>query len=436
METETQEQKSLPTQKNVILLSPPQKRKRDFSLLFTFLVGLFAGVAGGILIISLFLNSSVFSSFLFFSSQTPTLPSEELVPKESIDESEYEEKIVNAVKSASPAVVSIIISKDLPVFEKYYFYPFDWEEEFFFGPLIPQYRQKGVEKKEIGGGSGFIVSSDGLILTNKHVVSDLEAEYTVLTNEGQRYQAQVLARDPFQDIAILKVEPEEPLPVLKLGDSDQLEIGQTVIAIGNVLGEFRNSVSVGVISGLGRRITASGGGTVETLEDVIQTDAAINRGNSGGPLLNLKGEVIGINTAMALEAENVGFAIPINKAKRDIEQVKKEGKIIYPFLGVYHCLIDKEMQEKFNLPVDYGAWIGRDKNGNKAGVAVIPDSPAEKAGIKRDDIILEFNGEKITTDNPLTKIIIKYTPGDKVVLKVLRNKEELNLEVVLSERQE
>ncbi len=260
-----------------------------------------------------------------------------------------EQAVIKAAKGVSPAVVSIIISKDMPIVEEYYIEPF--------GFRVPQYRQKGVEKKEIGGGTGFVVSEDGLILTNKHVVLDEEAEYTVLTNDGQRFPAKVSDKDPFQDFAVLKINREQvidgqgghilkPFPVVKLGDSDKLKIGQTVIAIGNALGEFRNTVSVGVISGLGRTITASGGGLTERIEDVIQTDAAINQGNSGGPLLNLKGEVIAINVAKAEDAQNIGFAIPINYAKRDIEQIKTLGRIAYPFLGVYYTLITEQLKKE------------------------------------------------------------------------------------------
>ncbi|MBI4101559.1 MAG: trypsin-like peptidase domain-containing protein, partial [Candidatus Nealsonbacteria bacterium] len=306
-----------------------------------------------------------------------------------------------------------------------------------------QQRQKGVEKKEIGGGTGFIVSSDGLILTNKHVILDDEADYTVLTNDGKKFPAKVLAKDPVQDLAILKIDQEKTIdrdgkfsinqfPTLVLGDSEKLQTGQTVIAIGNALGEFQNTISVGVISGLGRTISASSGGLVETLEDVIQTDAAINKGNSGGPLLNLNGEVIGINTAMSVEGENIGFAIPINKAKRDIESVKASGKILYPFLGVRYILLSEESARQNNLPVDYGIWVQK----NQDGPAVFPDSAAEKAGILEGDIILEFNGEKITADNTLAKAISNYGPGDKVSLKILRGSQEINLEAVLGSREQ
>jgi len=346
----------------------------------------------------------------------------------------YEEAIINAVKETSPAVVSIIISKDVPVIEQYFFNPFkDFED--FFGPgfLIPQYRQKGTQKKEIGGGTGVIISPDGIVLTNKHVVSDENADYTIFTNDGKKFPAKVLAKDPVQDLAIIQIEDEKklkPFKSAKLGNSDNLEIGQTVIAIGNALGELRNTVSVGVISGLGRKITASDGAAIEVLEDVIQTDAAINRGNSGGPLLNLKGEIIGINVAMAEGGQNIGFSIPINKAKRSIEQVKKTGKIIYPFLGVNYVLIDEKIQKERNLPVDYGALIVK----SSSGWAVVPGSPAEKVGLKENDIVLEINNEKITVDNSLSKIVAKYNPGDKVILKVLKNKEEKIIEVVLGER--
>jgi serine protease Do len=220
--------------------------------------------------------------------------------------------------------------------------------------------------------------------------------------------------------------------VVKLGDSSKLQIGQTVIAIGNALGEFRNTVSVGVISGLGRTVTASGGGTAETLEDIIQTDAAINAGNSGGPLLNLKGEVIGMNTAMASGAENIGFALPINKAKKAIEQVKTQGKIVYPFLGVRYVLITDTIQKDNNLGASYGAWI---TSGDKEP-AVTPESAAETAGLKEGDIILEFNNEKITADNSLAKMIMNYNPGDKITLKILRKGEEKTIEATLGERSE
>jgi S1-C subfamily serine protease len=340
-----------------------------------------------------------------------------------------EEATVKAVNEAAQSVVSIIVTKDLPVFEQYFYSPFEEFKEF----QIPQYRQKGTEKTEIGGGSGFIISADGMILTNAHVVSETEADYTVLTNDGKKYPAKVLARDTIRDLAVLKIESNENFPTLKLGDSDKLQIGQTVIAIGNALGEFRNTVSVGVISGLGRTVTASGGGMIETIEDVIQTDAAINQGNSGGPLLNLRGEVIGVNFAMAQQAENIGFAMPINSAKKDIEQVKTLGKISYPFLGVRYILINEEIQKANNLSVSYGAWVQKGEQGESA---IFPGSVAEAAGIKEGDIILEFNGQKITTENSLAKIIMKYNPGDKITLKILRNGQEKNIEVTLGERSE
>ncbi|MCX6764859.1 MAG: trypsin-like peptidase domain-containing protein [Candidatus Nealsonbacteria bacterium] len=345
-----------------------------------------------------------------------------------------EEAVIDVVNRVSPAVVSIVISKDVPIIEEYYDNPFG---DFFgedFGLRIPQYRQKGTEKKEVGGGSGFIISEDGMILTNKHVVLDEEAEYTVLTNDGGKFSAKVLAKDPNQDLAIIKIEKKDSsFPKVQLGDSSNVKIGQTVIAIGNALGEFRNTISVGVISGLGRTVTAGGGSFVETIEDVIQTDAAINKGNSGGPLLNLKGEVIGINTATVLDAQNISFSIPVNKAKRDIEQVKSSGKIVYPFIGVYYTLITKELKEKYNLPFDYGAWIGRDKTGKETKEVVLAGSPAEKAGLKKDDIILELNNEKITTENSLAEIILKYNPGDKVTLKISRDNQEKNIDIVLGE---
>jgi len=348
-----------------------------------------------------------------------------------------EEAIIKVVEEVSPAVVSIIISKDVPIFEEYYTSPLEELEEFFdegFEFRVPQYRQKGTEKKEVGGGSGFIISEEGMIITNKHVVLDEKADYTVFTNDGRKFPAKVLARDPFQDLAIIKIEEEETsFPVAKLGDSSNLKIGQTVVAIGNSLGEFRNTVSVGVISGLGRSITASGGGLVETIEDVIQTDAAINKGNSGGPLLNLKGEVVGINTATVLEAQSIGFAIPVDKAKRDIEQVKEQGKISYAFLGIYYALITPELQEEYDLPVDNGAWVGRSRNGQPIEEAIFPDSAAEKTGLKRDDIILEFNGEEITLENSLAKIILGYNPGDEITLKILRENEEKILQATLGE---
>ncbi len=380
-----------------------------------------------------------------------------IAPKENIEQEggtqEYvpqttqEQKIIDAVKLVSPSVVSIIITKDVPILEKFFTNPF---EEFFgqgspFQFRVPQIRQKGTEKKEVGGGSGFIVSTDGYVVTNKHVVLDEEADYTVFTNDGKSYPAKVLAKDPLQDLAILKIDQEQivdltgefvakPFVQVRLGDADTLQIGQSVIAIGNALGEFRNTVSVGVISGLGRTITASGGANfVETIEDVIQTDAAINKGNSGGPLLNLAGEVIGINTATVLDAQNIGFAVPVNKVKRDIEQVRSSGKITYPFLGVRYVMVTDTIAKDRNLPVTYGALI---EKGDSASPAVTPGSGADKAGMREGDIILEFNGERVTPDNSLAKLIQRYNPRDTVVVKILRGGQEKIVQVTLGERSE
>lgn len=367
------------------------------------------------------------------------LESPSVIPGQKEADNEQEEKpqsIADIVEKVSPAVVSVIISKYVPILEQYYYNPFEEFEKYFgreFGFQVPQYREKGKELREIGGGTGFIIGSSGLIITNKHVVLDEDAEYTVLTNDGKKYPAPVLARDPVQDVAVLKISANN-LPIVKLGDSDKLRIGQTVIAIGNALGEFRNTVSVGVVSGLARTITAGNGGFSEQLDEVIQTDAAINQGNSGGPLLNLYGEVIGINTAMAMAAENIGFAIPINKAKKDIVDIETKGKISYPFLGVRTILITKTIQQKNNLPYDYGALVIRGDESDE--MAVMPGSAADKAGLRENDIILEVDRVKVDQNNTLSKLILKHNVGDKVILKIYRQGDEKIVEATLGEWQQ
>jgi len=416
-------------------------------LLILFIIfSLFSGLVGG-LILTQKAQANVLDNILDFLKESPLkklgvpLSSTTTEPvkqpevplyKPVVD---YEQAVIKAVEIASPSVVSIVITKDLPKIENCPYDPFsDLPFDFrrFFGGNFEFYVpcERGTQKQEIGGGSGFIVSEDGLILTNKHVVLDEKADYTVLTNDGKKYSAKVLARDPYQDLAIIKIEAKGLKPA-QLGDSDSVKLGQTAIAIGNALGEFRNTVSVGVISGLARNIVASGGsGFTERIEGVIQTDAAINQGNSGGPLLNLKGEVIGINTAIVSNAQNIGFAIPINQAKRAIESVKKTGTIKSPYLGVRYIMINEEIAKKQNLTVNYGALV----RGSEEGPAVIVGSPAEKAGLQAEDIILEVDGEKLNEGKVLGSVIQKYNIGDTITLTVLRANKTFKVKVTLEER--
>ncbi len=338
--------------------------------------------------------------------------------------------VVDAVKKTNPAVVSIIISKEVPKYEAY----IDPNANPFgdllpgFTIEIPQYRQKGTEKRQVGEGSGFFVSEDGLIVTNKHVVARKDVEYSVYTNDGKKHAAKVVARDPVLDIALIKIEGRG-FPFLTLGNSDQLEVGQNVIAIGNALGEFSNTVSVGVVSGLARSITAGdNSGSVENLDHVIQTDAAINPGNSGGPLLDLSGQVVGVNVAIAVGSQNIGFALPINSVKGAIESVKSTGKIIRPYLGIRYVAINAAIKEKNNLSVDYGVLV---KGNSRDELAVIPGSPADKAGIVENDIILEVDGVKLDDKANLASIIRSKNIGQKVTLKILHKGAEKTVIVIM-----
>jgi len=351
---------------------------------------------------------------------------------------DYETAVVNAVKAASPAVVSITISENVPVVENCPYNPFgnlpsDLQQ--LFGNDMPGMTQPcdtgKTQLQAIGGGSGFIISSDGLILTNKHVVSDTGASYSVLTNDGKTYTAKVLARDPSQDLAVLKISASG-LPTVTLGDSNSLQLGQTAIAIGNALGQFSNTVSVGVVSGLARTVTAQtpDTGAQETISGVIQTDAAINPGNSGGPLLNLQGQVIGIDTAIASGAENIGFAIPIDQAKHDITSVQATGQIQAPFLGVRYIPITPDLAKSQNLPVTSGALV----RGSSDGSAVAANSPAAKAGVQAEDIIEKINSQTIDATHDLANIINQYTVGDTITLTINRSGKEIALRLTLATR--
>lgn len=339
---------------------------------------------------------------------------------------EEDSAIIDVVEKSTPAVVSIVISKDVVKYRSFFDDPFG----FFGGSSDSQNNE--TEKQTVGAGSGFIVNKNGTIVTNKHVVSDTSADYTVITSDGKEYPTKVLAKDPVKDIAVIKIEGND-FPVLELGESDNLKIGQTVIAIGNSLGEFSNTVSKGIISGLKRNLTAgSGRGQTEQLSNIIQTDAAVNQGNSGGPLLDISGKVVGINVAMAQGAENIAFSIPVDQIKKVIDQVSTSGKISTPFLGVRTVAIDKEIQSENNLPYNYGALVAR---GQKiTDLAVIPGSPADKAGIVENDIILEINKTKVDSKNQLTDLISNYNVGDQITLKIWHKGETKDIQVKLEER--
>lgn len=279
-----------------------------------------------------------------------------------------------------------------------------------------------------GAGTGIIITSDGYILTNKHVIPEGASNVTIVQSDGSvRENVSVVGRDPLNDIAFLKINNASNLPVAELGDSDEVQIGQQVVAIGNALGQFRNTVTSGIISGIGRPITAGSGMETERLEDLFQTDAAINPGNSGGPLVNLSGEVIGINTAIAQQAEGIGFAIPINSAKGLIETVREEGKVSRAYLGVRYVRIDRELAQERNLPVTQGAYIASDTDQDP----ILSNGPADKAGLQPGDIITAVNGKQINDRHSLSSLLALHTPGDTVTLTVMRDGKRQEIKVRL-----
>ncbi len=338
-------------------------------------------------------------------------------PKETVKVLSEQSVTINDVKKVGPSVVTVEEEAPASSGQSYNFGPFQ-----IFG--LPQPQQQQNQPAAIG--SGFIVSSDGLVVTSKHVVADIGATYHVITNNNKTYTVQNIYRDPLNDIALLKINPSDnpgqTLTPVTLGDSSHLQVGQFVVAIGTALGQFRNTVTTGVISGLGRSITAGDQfqGYVENLNNVIQTDAAINPGNSGGPLVDSSGDVIGINTAIAQNGQNIGFALPINVVKNSINNFNQTGQFNRPFLGVSYTMLSQSVALLNN--VVQGAYVQ----------SVVTGSPADKAGIQQGDIIVKFDGQQVTTNNDLATLIAKKKPGDSVSLTIWRNRKTQDLNVVLT----
>jgi serine protease Do len=344
-------------------------------------------------------------SFVFIRYFATAIPTDrkQLIVQES-------SAVVDVAKKVSPSVVSIT-SKSV--------------SRGFFG---------NVQQAE-GAGTGMIVTGDGLILTNRHVVDDPNATYTVVTSDGKSYPAKVVSRDTNNDIAFVRITASGLKPV-ELGDSGSVQVGQRVVAIGNALGQFQNTVTDGIVSGVSRGVTAgdsgsAAGGSSENLQGLLQTDAAINPGNSGGPLVNLDGQVLGINTAVAGQgAQNIGFAIPINDAKALISSVKSTGRIVRPYLGVRYVALDQSVAQANNLDVSQGAWLQASDDSNPG---VLADSPAAKAGLKDGDIITKVGGVKIDSTHSLQSLVGKYKVGDKVELTVHRDGKDQTMTVTLEE---
>lgn len=339
-------------------------------------------------------------------------------------------KTIKTIRRVMPAVVSIVLSKSLAELKKEA--PASVKNK----PNVFQIPPDKIDARgmvQVGGGSGFIVDENGIVLTNKHVIAESNVNYTVFLNDDKNYEAEVLARDPINDVAILKIKSDKKLPTVELGDSDRVELGQTVLAIGNALGLFKNTVSMGIISGLSRSVQAKSDdkAPVQELRGLIQTDAAINPGNSGGPLVDIRGRAIGINAAVVVGAQNISFAIPIKAAEKDLSDLKKYGRIRRPLLGLRYLILNRDLSEKMGLPAEYGAYVTRQNSGE---TAVIPQSPADKAGIFEQDIVLEWNGEKISPDTALQDFLDDCEVGEEVKLKILRAGQEREVKVKLTER--
>ena len=379
------------------------------------LVSILAGMGGGVYGAAYLVRQPNVQRLLFGDKDNSQAISQNITLNE-------ESVVSDVVKKTRDAVVSVVISKDVNKLRQFGFDPFG----------LAQSPNQRPNFQPVGAGSGFFVSSDGMIMTNKHVVSDTQATYTVITNDGTSYDAQVLARDPVNDLAILKISISNA-PHLVFANPADLELGQTVVAIGNSLGQYQNTVTSGIVSGIGRSITAGDQEGSEELEGVIQTDAAINPGNSGGPLLNIIGQVVGINTAVDQQGQLVGFAIPGSDAEQALDSYKKTGKISRPFLGVRYITLTKVLAESEQLPKDYGALLVR--GASVTDFAVAPGSPADKAGLRENDIILEVGGTKLDGEHTLSRELRKYRAGDNLSLKVYSEGNEKTVNVTLGETQ-
>lgn len=333
--------------------------------------------------------------------------------KTSIMTSNEENMVINVTEKAGSGVVTVAVSAQRQVISPIIVDPFGNS----FGS--PETKFESVQK-DIG--TGFVVDESGLVVTNKHVVGDVSGAYKVISKDNTEYEVKNIYRDPVNDLAILKIEPKEKqkLEVLSMGDSGNLKVGQYVVAIGTALGEFRQTVTHGVISGLARGITAGDGMGAERLEDIIQTDAAINPGNSGGPLLSTSGEVIGVNVAVAGGAQNIGFAIPINVIKDSIENFKTTGQFNRPMMGVRYRMLDKDTAILNDLPE--GAYV----------VEVVPDSSAAKANIKRGDIVISIDGKKVKEiKGGLAGVVTTHKIGDVVEVEYFRDKTVSEIKMTL-----
>jgi 2-alkenal reductase len=327
--------------------------------------------------------------------------------------------VVAAVKQVSPAVVTVINTlKPDAVPNATQQFP------------LPIPGQGDGQRQPRASGSGVIISQDGYIVTNNHVVEGAES-LAVTFADGSRHDATLVGTDPLVDLAVIRVKDAVP-GFAPLGDSDALQPGETVIAIGSPLGDFKNSVTAGVVSALNRTVPGSG------QEGLIQTDAAINHGNSGGPLVNLRGEVVGINTLVVRgggstgdQAEGLGFSVPSNTARQVSEQLIQTGKIEHPYLGITYSMIDADIAAQENLPVQNGALIGASASN---GQAVLPGTPASKSGLKDGDIITEVGGTKLDSNTSLRGALMQHKPGDTIPLEVLRDGKTLSLDVTLVAR--
>ncbi|MCX6737545.1 MAG: trypsin-like peptidase domain-containing protein [Candidatus Parcubacteria bacterium] len=340
---------------------------------------------------------------------------------------------IRAAEKSIPAVVGVLVTKHISLIEKEL-----GENAWQYSSPVFNYLGNNEKIDENGmvklaGCSGFFIDQKGTVLTNRHVVADSTSAYTVIWNDKE-YPAKILAIDEINDLAFLKIEAEKT-PYLWLGDSSKLRLGQTIVAIGNALGEFQNTVSRGIISGLSRYVTANtintlGKNETQKIMGLIQTDAAINPGNSGGPLIDLRGNVIGINAVAIIGVENIGFAIPSNKAIRAWHDFQKYGKLIQRSLGFKYIILNPELKKEHNFQISEGAYIPFECNNQEENID--PNGLANKAGIKRGDIIIAINNKKITLDALPETIIERIEVGADLIFTIMRERKILKLKEIFS----